>query len=76
MDGFARRPITHTCGPLLELPRTYILYSELAPPDRSFRVYELKHLLILEGNWPFHQKELGKKTFQQLYCFWLSFAAV
>ena len=30
MDGELRRPIACTCGPLLELPRTYRNYTELA----------------------------------------------
>ena len=29
VDGSERRPIAHTCGPLLELPCTYQLYNEL-----------------------------------------------
>ena len=45
MDGFARRPIAHTCGPLLELPRTYISYSELAE--------EFTSLLRDKGAWGF-----------------------
>ena len=28
--GVARRPVVHTCGPLLELPSTYHSYNELA----------------------------------------------
>lgn len=28
-DGLARRPIAHTCGPVLELPWTYASYPEL-----------------------------------------------
>ena len=30
MDGFARRPIAHTCGQHLELPHTYQSFSELS----------------------------------------------
>lgn len=30
VDGLARRPIAHTCGPLLEVPCTYQSYNELA----------------------------------------------
>lgn len=30
MDGFQRRPIAHTCDPILELPCTYQNYTELA----------------------------------------------
>ncbi|CAI5671030.1 unnamed protein product [Oreochromis niloticus] len=29
VDGLARRPVAHTCGPLLELPWTYTSYPEL-----------------------------------------------
>ena len=28
LDGLARRPIAHTCGPVLELPCTYISYPD------------------------------------------------
>lgn len=30
LDGMARRPVVHTCGPTLELPTTYQSYNELA----------------------------------------------
>ena len=30
VDGLGRRPIAHTCGPLLEVPCTYQSYNELA----------------------------------------------
>lgn len=30
LDGMTRRPVAHTCGPLLELPSTYQSYNELA----------------------------------------------
>ena len=30
LDGTARRPVVHTCGPSLELPSTYQCYNELA----------------------------------------------
>lgn len=46
MDGFSRRPIAHTCGPLLELPRTYISYSDLAE--------EFTSLLRDKGAWGFN----------------------
>ena len=46
MDGLARRPIAHTCGPLLELPKTYRSYSELAE--------ELTSLLREQGAWGFN----------------------
>lgn len=29
VDGLARRPVAHTCGPVLELPVTYGSYPEL-----------------------------------------------
>lgn len=29
LEGLSRRPIAHTCGPLLELPSTYLSYPEL-----------------------------------------------
>ena len=28
LSGLARRPVAHTCDPLLELPSTYMNYSE------------------------------------------------
>ena len=30
VDGLGRRPVAHTCGPLLEVPCTYQSYNELA----------------------------------------------
>ena len=35
VDGLARRPIAHTCGPLLEVPCTYQSYNELAEEFNS-----------------------------------------
>lgn len=29
LDGVGRRPVAHTCGPVLELPRTYMVFPEL-----------------------------------------------
>lgn len=29
-ESFARRPIAHTCAPMLELPNTYQCYNDLA----------------------------------------------
>ncbi|KAK3097777.1 hypothetical protein FSP39_013093 [Pinctada imbricata] len=29
LEGFSRRPVAHTCGPVLELPSTYSSYPEL-----------------------------------------------
>lgn len=46
MDGYLRRPIAHTCGPLLQLPRTYRSYSELAE--------EFTSLLREKGAWGFN----------------------
>ena len=46
MDGLARRPIAHTCGPLLELPKTYRSCSKLAE--------ELTSLLREQGAWGFN----------------------
>jgi len=46
MDGYLRRPIAHTCGPLLELPRTYRSYSKLAE--------EFTSLLWEKGAWRFN----------------------
>ena len=46
MDGYLRRPIAHTCGPLFELPRTYRSYSEL--------VEEFTSLLREKGAWGFN----------------------
>lgn len=46
MDGVCRRPIAHTCGPLLEIPRTYCNYSELAE--------EFTNLLRERGAWRFN----------------------
>ena len=43
MDGELRRPIACTCGPLLELPRTYRNYTELAE--------EFTGLLREKGAW-------------------------
>lgn len=30
LSGIARRPVVHTCGPLLELPTTYESYTDMA----------------------------------------------
>ena len=30
LEGVARRPVAHTCGPLLEIPSTYQSYNELS----------------------------------------------
>lgn len=30
LEGAARRPVAHTCGPLLEIPSTYQSYNELS----------------------------------------------
>lgn len=46
MDGFARRPIAHTCGRHLELPHTYQSFSELSE--------EFTSLLTDKGAWGFN----------------------
>ena len=46
MDDYLWRPIAHTCGPLLELPKTYRSYSELAE--------EFTSLLREKGAWGFN----------------------
>lgn len=46
MDGYLRRPIAHTCGLLLELPRTYRSYNELTE--------EFTSLLREKGAWGFN----------------------
>lgn len=46
MDCYLRQPIAHTCGPLLELPRTYQSYSELTE--------EFTSLLREKGAWGFN----------------------
>ena len=46
IDGYARRPIAHTCGQHLELPRTYHSYGELAE--------EFTVLLRNKGAWGFN----------------------
>ena len=45
LNGFQRRPIAHTCGPLLELPCTYQYYNEL--------VEEFSSLLREKSAWTF-----------------------
>lgn len=46
IDGYACRPIAHTCGQHLELPRTYQSYGELAE--------EFTLLLRNKGAWGFN----------------------
>ena len=46
MDCYLRQPFAHTCGPLLELPRTYRSYSELTE--------EFTSLLREKGAWGFN----------------------
>ena len=46
MEGLSRRPIAHTCGPLLELPHTYQSFSELSE--------EFTALLRDKGAWSFN----------------------
>lgn len=45
-QGFARRPIAHTCAPLLELPNTYQCYNDLAE--------EFSNILADKLSWTFH----------------------
>ena len=45
LRGFARRPVVHTCGPLLELPCTYQCYNEL--------VEEFSAILQQKSSWTF-----------------------
>ena len=35
LTGLARRPIGHTCGCILELPSTYLLYVEFEDEFKS-----------------------------------------
>ncbi|CAB3991128.1 Werner syndrome ATP-dependent helicase-like 1 [Paramuricea clavata] len=44
-QGFARRPIAHTCAPLLELPSTYQCYNDLAE--------EFSNILADKLSWAF-----------------------
>lgn len=45
-QGFARRPVAHTCSPLLELPSTYQCYNDLAE--------EFSNILADKLSWSFH----------------------
>ena len=44
--GFGRRPIAHTCGPLLVIPASYQSYNELSE--------EFSSILRRHGEWSFH----------------------
>ena len=46
LDGLSRRPIAHTCGPLLEVPTTYQCYNEL--------VEEFTAILHEKSAWAFN----------------------
>ena len=46
LDGKARRPVAHTCGPLLEIPSTYQSYNELSE--------EFSELLSNKDAWHFN----------------------
>ena len=46
MDGYLWRPSAHTCGPLLELPRTCCSHNKLAE--------EFTSLLLEKGAWGFN----------------------
>lgn len=43
LHGLSRRPVVHTCGPLLELPNTYQCYNEL--------VEEFSAILQQKSSW-------------------------
>ncbi len=45
LDGLARRPVSHTCGPVLELPSTYSSYSELRTEMES--ILSSTHALVI-----------------------------
>lgn len=46
LNGLARRPVAHTCGPLLEVPSTYQCYNEL--------VEEFSAILRDKSAWEFN----------------------
>ena len=46
LDGFSRRPIAHTCTPLLELPTTYKSFNELSE--------EFTSILRENSSWEFN----------------------
>ena len=46
LDGMARTPVAHTCGPSLELPSTYQSYNELSE--------ELTNILRDKESWTFN----------------------
>lgn len=46
LDGFNRRPIVHTCGPMIELPTTYDSYTDLAE--------EFNNIMREDKSWSFH----------------------
>ena len=46
LTGFARRPVAHTCAPMLELPSTYQCYNEL--------VEEFSAILREKSAWAFN----------------------
>lgn len=46
LDGKTRRPVAHTCGPLLEIPSTYQSYNELSE--------EFSELLSNKDAWHFN----------------------
>ena len=45
LDGLQRRPVVHTCGPMLELPTTYDSYTDLAE--------EFTNIMRSEQAWSF-----------------------
>ncbi len=46
LDGLARRPVAHTCGPVLELPSTYSSYQELRSEMES--TLSSTHALVMD----------------------------
>ncbi|XP_076876894.1 uncharacterized protein LOC143526112 isoform X2 [Brachyhypopomus gauderio] len=42
-DGLARRPVAHTCGPVLELPWTYASYPELRTEFDSILIHNTSY---------------------------------
>lgn len=46
LEGLARRPVAHTCGPVLELPSTYSSYPELRSELES--ILSNAHALVMD----------------------------
>ncbi len=47
LDGLVRRPVAHTCGPVLELPSTYSSYPELRSEMES--IFSSTHALVVDN---------------------------